>query len=843
MHKRNLWHTLFINFSKFRFFWRVKKLYEFIKYSVLKQKVQVDSDLKSKREEASISYQILKLSSRDIIPIVLFTLLVHAIDAHFNLYDRITKFLYINSQALSDISYVSFLTAVSGIGGVFIALYYSGVMSIGSSIYSKAPNNIRDLLARETVGSVYMRIVSGLTFFSLISLVMNMVGFQKSIISIILILFLSGITIISFVLLGQRAFNLFDPVELSRQLFNDLELCRKRIQSTKTSNLDSSYQDYLRRKVKANLEKLNTISSILSQDNLKGSPFVKLGRLVTGYLLNYIKYKNIIPSDSKWYGVKYEHPDWYLSEDTTVYLAYETGTALHAKTIPDKYWIEDELTSILLQCLKYSLYDSKHENVIDSLTHLDIYVRRLSEIGEIEYAFKVVVQISDIILSHCLTYSKLQGKDEKLENLDMIDRLGLMPISILLSFSKSIEDFDAKRQIESISKNKWTNLFDLYKCNYDCFVLPRLEWLQKAIQLEYEIYGKKISPDWYIDELIRQKQIEKFKINLDLLSNISKNVYTVWYKKVNETQQQWLVASILGREWEYWDKIEAHHHIFENYLNALNIERRIKDLPWTDLDTQEINSKAKKQIINVIKRSADCCVQLSQTDRPSEYPDFEGRFLHAIGEIILDSIRDGDCKTVGDIFKHYFFLSLNKFEDLRPKDISEYNSLWRQKMAAAPLLDLLDLCGYVKLFSEFHSNPDLWKIVENEWDNYLPDEDCNKIIDSLTANLRITESAYEVAHRKTHRMRWRDKFYNFLLEYFELNRSDIRYGYEDVSIKHPSTYVRLLVRYGSLHYVDGISIFYHCYLSSKYTGEMIDLGKLRNSFPDKYQCEKENYHE
>ena len=54
-----------------------------------------------------------------------------------------------------DSDYVTYLATISGIGGIFIGLYYAGISAVGSAIYAKVPNNVRDLLAQERFGNVY----------------------------------------------------------------------------------------------------------------------------------------------------------------------------------------------------------------------------------------------------------------------------------------------------------------------------------------------------------------------------------------------------------------------------------------------------------------------------------------------------------------------------------------------------------------------------------------------------------------------------------------------------------------------------------------------------------------
>ena len=122
-----------------------------------------------------------------------------------------------------DSDYVTLLATISGIGGVFIGLYYAGLSMVGSTTYANVPNNIRDLLAHEKFGNVYMGFLAFLTFLGLILIAFRVMGFPRVHFAIPLVTILAGIGIISFVKLGQRAFNLFDPTALSHHIFQELQ--------------------------------------------------------------------------------------------------------------------------------------------------------------------------------------------------------------------------------------------------------------------------------------------------------------------------------------------------------------------------------------------------------------------------------------------------------------------------------------------------------------------------------------------------------------------------------------------------------------------------------------------
>ncbi len=77
-------------------------------------------------------------------------------------------------------TYGTLLGTVAATGGVFIGLYYAATTAIAGAIYSNVPNNIRDLLAQDRVGNIYMRFLSFMTFSSIVLLALRAAGFQPN---------------------------------------------------------------------------------------------------------------------------------------------------------------------------------------------------------------------------------------------------------------------------------------------------------------------------------------------------------------------------------------------------------------------------------------------------------------------------------------------------------------------------------------------------------------------------------------------------------------------------------------------------------------------------------------
>jgi len=87
-------------------------------------------------------------------------------------------------NSITNSEYITFLTAIVAIGGVFIALYFSTLGAINATLYSTFSNNLRDLLYREKHGNTYIEFLSYTTFFAFTLVVFYLLGYEKLYIAI-----------------------------------------------------------------------------------------------------------------------------------------------------------------------------------------------------------------------------------------------------------------------------------------------------------------------------------------------------------------------------------------------------------------------------------------------------------------------------------------------------------------------------------------------------------------------------------------------------------------------------------------------------------------------------------
>jgi hypothetical protein len=189
--------------------------------------------------------------------------------------------------------YGTLLGTVAATGALLIGLYYAATTAIGGAIYARVPNNIRDLLARDRVGNVYMRQLASLTYLAVVLLAFRAAGLAAVKIAIPLLVLAVGIAIMAFVILGARAFNLFDPTTLSYDLFDQLRRASLRMTAGSYRAMDPSFQHHAHRTSRSALETFATLAEITANEaHLSGQPYFALCQQMLLFAISYQQKKS-----------------------------------------------------------------------------------------------------------------------------------------------------------------------------------------------------------------------------------------------------------------------------------------------------------------------------------------------------------------------------------------------------------------------------------------------------------------------------------------------------------------------------------------------------------------------
>ena len=183
------------------------------------------------------------------------------------------------TRPISANAYSILLQSIAAVTGVFLALYFASLNTVAATVYTTVPHDIRQLIVRDRLGNVYVRVVAYLTALAIFLLVMQATGAAPYHLALPVLALASAFAIFSFIKLGERAFYLADPTLLVDIPTGDFGRMAVNATTRGWRWADPNFQNHYRQLAKSSLD---TISSLLrisaSQRHLHGAPELRLVR-------------------------------------------------------------------------------------------------------------------------------------------------------------------------------------------------------------------------------------------------------------------------------------------------------------------------------------------------------------------------------------------------------------------------------------------------------------------------------------------------------------------------------------------------------------------------------------
>lgn len=820
--------ALFLRLASSRAFWTLRAKFRHFAFLLQRSVFNVRRQFGDGRSRTGTFVQLAVTTTRQLLAAVLLVTGLQAINPWLlDLYSQ-------TGLKIVPDTYATLLGTVAATGGVLIGLYYAATTAIAGAIYSNVPNNVRDLLAQDRVGNIYMRFLSFTTFASIVLLGFRAAGLEPNPFAASLFVACTGISVIAFVKLGARAFYLFDPTTLSGELVENIHDAFAKIRAGQFRWNDAAFQNHAHQRARLALDTSKTLAEITSkQSQLSGQPFVTLCTQFLHLLRSYQLAKKSIPSDSRWYPKQYVHPDWYRTEDSQTSLAFRGSGRLPPKEVSDPQWVEATLLPIVHACLRKNIESSRHDLSSRLMHQFDLYVRTLSSEHEVKLALDRVTDLTSACTDLLFASPNGSAEIEPIEQIAIADAIASTPVNILLAYIDALRRAPRETIASTIVGLRWSSKADIYNLNVPKHIIPQLEWMHPRIQFETSAEGARVSPDWYLAELALQPHVQNLKDNLTVLVDDVQSLFDRWMDSCSAAKLAWVRANILTREEEYWAKMDYHFHTFREQSTTLNSNRRIEGLPWAAIDLHAIGEMISSRRRVVVRRMAEDMPALIAVNRKESYPDFAGQFLHTVGESLIEAFLKNDHNHVREVFANFFIASFIQREQisLDIADVSTTQNAATIKVSIAPILDLMSLSGYGLLLSEYHDNPTLAALIFETWNNFLDRRKAegHDLLPLLAASISITNSAFEIAHRSIIRTQWGQQVAHLLRE---LPRESIAdrgsFVVSRTVAVHKSPLVRVLATDQLMSLYNGIDIFIETLVRKRGDGDSVKFTTRRD---------------
>jgi len=822
----------FLRLSQYRAIWRLRAFAERQRFQLLSRVFRIRYFAREERANTGILVSFLSLTAWQLLLAVFIAGVLELLELALvpELIDR--------WPVPDSANYVVWLSTTAQIGGVFIALYFTAVTAAAGAIYAQVPNNVRDLLARERVGNIYIRYLTLATFIPLCLIALHLGGFEPLRLAIPLLVVISGTGIIAFAALGRRAFNLFDPTKLAGSLFWELGRWLATVSAGGFRWQDRSFQSHSHRQATAVTETLNTLADLASTHaNLDSAPLLELSLRIVVFLAEYQRRKLRIPTDSLWFEQKYEHKAWYVTDDTATTMAHTSGVSLSPAAVPTYNWLETRLEAGPLKCFELNAAGKRLDNLQDLLQSIDAYVTALAANGNLLGATSFIGKVQNIYEQATSGSSTSEEEARRVAITDAICSLHLRP---LLAYRIALEQRTPDLIMQRLERVQWSHGESLYKNGFVTPELRQLEWLLPRIQMEIEAEGLVLTPVWYARDLILKSQAEDLDQSIAAVLG-SGTALSAWSDRLVKSGFIWQSAAVLSRYLEYLSKLDSHLPYLGARVKELQVAKRLTDLPWPDLKPDSWLQDAGKQRRELARTIAGHITLLSGLKQREDVPDYRGQFIHETGENLFNALLAREADDAMALMPHYLTGSLSLFEELRPPQNKAFDAWAEQKfqIAAAPIIDVLELSGHAKLLAEFYGDKQIWSAIRSAWDVLLQTNPA--MVTWLAAIMRGGLPRFQIPHRGLVRTNWSMRVQRVLNKLPQRNTMHGGPGgfFGAASVVHPSTLVRYCATY---KFHDGRNIFAALYLSELPGGRGLEWGHGVRDLKRSLELEEERYH-
>jgi hypothetical protein len=798
-------------------YWRLRAKYLKGHFHLANGAFRIKQALRSRREATTAQWAlvtgifkpaVLALAIVCILEFVEYSVLLYSPALWQHIPDWVRRWLPSFSQIVNrDAStYVSFFTAFVQVAGAFLALYFTAVSVVVSTVYARVQGDVRSLILRDKVSNAYVGLVAMLGATSTVLLAALALGRLPSVSNLIFAVLLGIASFYSFVKLGLRIFHFFDPTRLVSYLTSDIVKWVRSATSKGYRWLDESFQAHYQRQADAVLTTYRNIILMANrEEHLQSDALVDLAQHAFSVLDFYGQEKSKIPSNSWWFRRTHRHKSWLTTSTTDTFTALNTGTSLLPDAVPDLMWFESEIEETIAYAVE-KLLDRRDMQGVYSLSNAAqrtlYHLAGNFAVNEALHLFRTLAPLKAQARTTELTGTETEDDLLKLNlSLGLVDIYALGFIQILLGLSNRLGQLTVESLTQKVAEINWRRPESVYGTDLPRLVIEQIEILRGHLDFERRVEGKVITPLWYRQQVVAIGFIRFIEQTCnDLLTEFEKAVADEAESLIKE-KKSLFAAQLIERGLEGCNKFAYHFDALQRYVNALSKLRKIEDRPCPIIDWEAHSrriAKIRERLLAVLGQATVDLVYLPKTDK---LPDYFGHAYAFISDECYATLPAGEEARFGKLFPIFFTAGLTARDQLLSSS-QITDPVTKFGFSVQPLLDVVEISGFAYVFSEL-DNKDFRSKVEKVWDKYfdtVPDKDAAASF--ICSNIARQPWPFMSYPRDHMRANWEEDLERRLRELGLLDSISSRrymYGAKNEP-KHPSTLIAALVGGMTLHH-------------------------------------------
>lgn len=746
------------------------------------------------------------------------------------------------SESFSSSVFTQLLAITAQIAGIFLGLYFTAVSVVASTAYARVPGEVRTLLTREKVGNLYIRTVAFLAGACILLLAAQAVGFKPGVVSLIVIAFLAMAAILSFLVLGLRLFNFFDPTQLVTYLTHDFLTWSQSATVVGFRWDDPSFQAHYQRQAQAVLATFKHVIGLsLRQETVEGPVLVELGSRGLRLQTLYSQQKVRMPTQSYWFRRVYRHRNWLTTDHIRTDLALKTGTALDPESVPDPMWVEAEMGQAVADILQRLIVAKQFR---DAITVTEVHAQMVGSLGRtfaVDEAIRLQEKTARLVreVGRASSIPDAPTEEEAQEFsllLGLTDSYSSAVLSLLLGLSEQIRATSAETVAQAVDAVNWRKPKAAYAGGLPRKAVEQLEYLKKGIETELAVERHVVSPAWYRHQIVALGFIRFLDATVKRLIATFRETFPDEVETLIQSGQFVFAAQLLQRGLEAYNKLGHHLHEFEACFDRLATLRRVSDVPWVAIPWVDHYTSVEADRQRLVVALGQSAAGLIAVPRSPHWPDYFGQACVVLAEESYQAMATGNDELFQKIFAAYFLAALSAYDRLM-KELEGETVETRIIFSSEPVQNLLELSGWAIIYSELDSRH-LWDSAKALWDRYLSSQsDPRRMVEFINTMVTFRQNVFALKPGDISRTAWIQDFGRRASERGVLSDDEFLFG-PHRSPRHPSPLIRVLMR-GSGLMIDPDAVFLATYLLKRPEASGLESTRQVESFQEMLQREEE----
>ncbi len=619
--------------------------------------------------------------------------------------------------------YVTLLTTIAGIAGVFLALYFTTLSLVAISYSEPHHREIRNLIINNAVSRGYLFLLAHLGATALFGLAFLAIGLPPSFFLMAYVLLIATIVVFSFFLLGRHIFRFLDPRELVSIPKANFVKAVKRATVARGRSNQPAFQRHFRDQALYELHRLECLIKFALSQSARGE-IVRDLCIITllNILSRYVKDSSKIPNLSMWFPRKRLFQEWGFTSSIQANIAMRTGTTPQPEEKPDYLFVCNAISRMVRQSLEYLLKAQDYSDASAILIRIYHTMGQLGENLAIDEACHLLSEVRDVLFSDDNKMRVVETNDQS-QAMSMASAYGTCVLNLAISASQNLERRTVDEILSSYADLRLQSTRQLYERKHPREVLGYLKKFHQKLLFERKTEGRVLSSNWFMKEHVAQRYADYIWHLSEQLVQCVTDFCVQPVEKLMKTNALWANAELLRSSIETTKKVRFRiTALSELYQKLVAIQITKED--WINAEFITLEQKLQNVELELLGNIANVAPKLTLDTDVGKAPDYVGIFRAYLGDALVSRMEMQDVNKFESLFAGIFKTTFKiAYRHIQAKD--EHFSKPHMKIAFDTIVDLLDLSGLALLFSELHGSS-FYEIVKKEWDAYFDENHAGK---------------------------------------------------------------------------------------------------------------------